>query len=96
MEAYYDHGYDDENEDKIQQFQKNLGSFKTNPNGNYKVELMFKGIKWKIEIKNLDTERYKILARSNVKVDPDELENLKRYLIAEGFEHEARQHNLFW
>jgi hypothetical protein len=96
MDTYYDDGYESEEENKIQQFQKDLGAFKTNPNGNYKVELMFKGIKWKIEIKNLDMERYKILAKSNVKVDPDELENLKRYLIAEGFEYAARQHNLFW
>ena len=92
MEAYYD----DESENEIQEFQKKLGNFKTNPNGNYKIQLTFKGVNWKIEIKNIDMDSYKIIARSNVKVDGDELEILKKYLIDEGFEHDARQHNLFW
>ena len=92
MEAYYD----DESENEIQEFQKKLGNFKTNPNGNYKIQLTFKGVNWKIEIKNIDMDSYKIIARSNVKVDEDELEILKKYLIDEGFEHDARQHNLFW
>ena len=92
MEAYYD----DESENEIQEFQKKLGNFKTNPNGNYKIQLTFKGVNWKIEIKNIDMDSYKIIARSNVKVDEDELEILKKYLIDEGFEHAARQHNLFW
>lgn len=92
MEAYYD----DESENEIQEFQKKLGDFKTNPNGNYKIQLTFKGVNWKIEIKNIDMDSYKIIARSNVKVDGDELEILKKYLIDEGFEHAARQHNLFW
>lgn len=96
MQSYYDDGYENEDEDKIQQFQKNLGNFKTNPNGNYTVELTFKGVNWLIEIKNIDMDTYKIIARSNVKVDEDELDILKKYLVDEGFEHAARQHNLFW
>lgn len=92
MDTYYD----DESEDEIQNFQKKLGNFKTNPNGNYKLQLTFKGVNWKIEIKNLDMETYRVTAKSNVKVDSDELDILKKYLIDEGFEQAARQHNLFW
>jgi len=96
MDEYYDDGYDDEDEDDIQKFQEKLGKFKTNPKGDYKVELTFKGVKWKIKIKSISMNDFKVTAQSNVRVEQDELEVIKKYLIDEGFEQAARKHNLFW
>lgn len=94
MDTYYD----DENEDNYDNTfsKKKSNKIKTNPTGNYKIKFKFKGVEWNVEIKNTDLNSYKVSARSNVKVNKDELKILKKYLIDEGFEQAARQHNLFW
>jgi hypothetical protein len=69
---------------------------KTNPNGPYKLKITFKNVKWNITIENESEDTFKVLARSNVKVNSEEIETLKNYLQAEGFEEEAQEHNLFW
>jgi hypothetical protein len=71
-------------------------NFKTNPAGPYNVKFQFKNIEWDITIKNITENDYKVIARSNIKVDQDEIEILKYYLQEEGFEEEAKKHNLFW
>jgi hypothetical protein len=96
MDEYYDDGYADEDEYEIDQFQKKLGKFKTNPKGPFKFKMTFKGVNWEIKIENVDMNDFKVTAKSNVKVDLDELEIIKRYLRDEGFEQAARKHNLYW
>jgi hypothetical protein len=96
MDEYYDDGYEDEDEEKIQKFQKKQGEFKTNPNGPYNFEMKFKGVHWIIKIESLSLNDFKVTAASDIKVRKKDLDILKKYLQDEGFEQAARKHNLFW
>lgn len=69
---------------------------KTNPSGPYNLKFQFKGVKWDITIENVTEDDYKVIARSDVKINESEIESLKYYLQEEGFEEEAKKHNLFW
>lgn len=75
---------------------ENVSKFVTNPSGPYKLDLLYKGIKYKIMIKNLSEYEFDIFVRSNKKITKNEIESLKRYLEEEGFNNEATKHNLFW
>lgn len=93
MDEYYDDGYEDEdNLKKHEEFDK----IKTNPAGPYKISLTFKGVKWSIKIENIAINKFKINAKSNIKVARTEVDILKKYLKDEGFEMAAKKHNLFW
>ena len=69
---------------------------KTNPKGPYNLKFKFKSVNWDITIENVDENDYKVIAKSNVKVEPEMIEALKHYLQQEGFEEEAKKHNLYW
>ena len=92
MDEYYDSDFDEEK----MKFEGDVKKTKTNPAGPYKVKMVFKGVKWDIKIENVTLEMFKISAKSNVKVDKQEVEILKKYIKDEGFELAAKKHNLFW
>lgn len=69
---------------------------RTNPSGPYNVRFQFKGVEWDITIENVTENDYKVTARSNIKVAENEIDVLKYYLQEEGFEEEAKKHNLLW
>ena len=69
---------------------------RTNPDGPYNVKFVFKNVNWDITIENESEDDFKVIARSDIKVSSDEIEVLKNYLQAEGFEDAATKHNLFW
>jgi hypothetical protein len=75
---------------------KKRKKLKLNPTGFYNVEFMFKGVNWDITIENITYDDFKVTARSDKKVEQDEVEVLKRYLQTEGFEDAAKKHNLYW
>jgi hypothetical protein len=87
---------DDLEGDEWKRVSKKKKKIKTNPKGPYNLKFSFKKILWDITIENISENDYKVIARSNVKVDPEEIECLKHYLQAEGFEEEAKKHNLYW
>jgi hypothetical protein len=90
----------DENDDDLKGEEwkgvKKPKKLKTNPSGPYNVKFKFKNIEWNISIENVTDNDYQVTARSNVKVDENEIEILKNYLQEEGFEEEAKKHNLYW
>ena len=88
--------YDNDFSINFEKSQKKSKKLKTNPNGPYRVKFTFKNIKWNIIIENESEDVFKVLARSNVKVKQEEIEILKNYLQAEGFEEDAKRHNLIW
>jgi hypothetical protein len=90
MDEYYDDGYEEQDSPKEQQ------KTRTNPKGSYIFNMIFKGVEWDIKIENLSLTDFKISAKAFEKVSKSELEVLKRYLIAEGFQDAAKKHNLFW
>jgi hypothetical protein len=75
---------------------KKTKKLNTNPSGPYTLDLMFKGINWNIVIENLNINDFKVTVKSDKKVKIKEIDLLKRYLQAEGFEMAAKKHNLFW
>lgn len=92
--------YNDADEDDFYEKKKSPSKrskkLKKNPSGLYNVNLIFKGIQWDITIDNVSYDEFKITAKSNVKVNQDEVNVLKRYLQDEGFEDAATKHNLDW
>lgn len=89
----HDDDYEGEEWKSVSKKKKKL---KVNPNGPFNFKFSFKNILWDITIENTDENDYAVTARSNVKVGPEEIECLKHYLQAEGFEEEAKKHNLYW
>lgn len=82
-----------ENEDG---FEKSLSNHVQNPAGYYKVKLDYQGIKCHIMIKNIDEYEFEIRVKSNKPLNPKQIEGLKSYLEAEGYNNEARKHNMLW
>lgn len=94
MDEYYD---DDFSEDTWKGSKKKKSKkLNTNPAGPYGLEIIFKGVNWYIVIENLTMDDFKVTAKSDEKVGKDEVNILKKYLQAEGFEMAAKKHNLFW
>jgi hypothetical protein len=69
---------------------------KFNPKGPYNLKFTFKGVDWDITIENIEENDYKVTAKSNKKVEPEMIDALKYYLQQEGFEEEAKKHNIYW
>lgn len=92
MDEYYDDDFSSES----WKDQKKSKKLKVNPAGPYEVELMFKGVNWHIVIENITFDDFKVTAKSDRKVKHEQVDILKRYLQAEGFEMAAKKHNLFW
>ena len=67
-----------------------------NPQGPYKIKMDYRGVTCAIAISNVDEHEFDIKIRANKKLAPSQIEGLKEYLEAEGFNAEARKHNLFW
>jgi hypothetical protein len=69
---------------------------KTNPDGPYEIDLIFSGIEFNIVIENITHDDFKVIASTDADVKKDKITALKHYLETEGFQEEARKHNLFW
>jgi hypothetical protein len=68
----------------------------TNPNGPYRVKLLYKGIDCYVQIKNINEVEFDIRVKTDEKLNEFELKGLMKYLDSEGFANEATKHNLFW
>ena len=68
----------------------------TNPQGPYRVKLIYKGIDCHIQMKSISEYEFDIRVKTKQKMTESDLFGLKYYLDAEGFTNEARKHNLMW
>ena len=75
---------------------KKSKKLKLNPEGPYRFNFIFRGVNWDISIENVSYSDYKVTARSDKTVEPEEVDVLKKYLQTEGFEEAAKKHNLYW
>jgi hypothetical protein len=92
MDEYYDDDFSGES----WKGQKKSKKLKTNPAGPYELDIMFSGVNWNIVIENITIEDFKVTAKSDKKVNQNQINVLKKYLQDEGFEVAAKKHNLFW
>lgn len=67
-----------------------------NPNGPYRVKLLYKGIDCFVQINNINETEFDIRVKTNKKLNESDLQGLMKYLDTEGFANEATKHNLFW
>jgi len=99
MDEYYDDEYEEEFLNKKPKNKK----ITTNPNGPYTFEIKFKGYDYKVIIKNVSFEDFKVKVTL---LNPDEeTENfdeeqemllLKKYIQDEGFLVAAKKWNLYY
>ena len=68
----------------------------TNPEGPYRIKLIYKGIDCFIQMKNVSESEFDIRVKTKQPMSASDLAGLKEYLDAEGFTNEATKHNLFW
>jgi hypothetical protein len=67
-----------------------------NPNGPYRVKLLYKGIDCFVQIKNINETEFDIRVKTDKKLNEPDLQGLMKYLDTEGFTNQAIKHNLFW
>lgn len=102
-DEYFDDSYDDEESWKKKQGKKK--KLLTNPEGPYKLDITYRGIKFNVTIENVTFDRFKLCA---IMEDQDYDENvedskyqplilkLNQYLDSEGYFMAAKKHNLFF
>ena len=76
--------------------EKNKGSYPQNPEGYYNVNLTLRGIKCNVKIINESYNKFKLEVMSKKTLSEDFLTFIGEYLSQEGFNEEARKHNLEW
>jgi hypothetical protein len=96
FDELHDGEFDDGESWKSPQKKKRVKKLKTNPDGPYEIDLIFSGIEFNIVIENITHDDFKVTASTDADVKKDKITALKHYLESEGFQDEARKHNLFW
>lgn len=96
--SYYDDNdsYDEYAEKDILKNKRKKKKIKSNPSGPFNFKMTYRGIYCDITIQNITKDEFEITVNSNKKLSKKMLASLNRYLQDEGFEDEARNHNLYW
>ena len=76
--------------------EKNKGSYPQNPKGFYTINLTLRGIKCKVKIINDSYNKFRIEVESKSILSDEFLDFIGQYMQNEGFNEEARKHNLEW
>jgi hypothetical protein len=76
--------------------EKNKGNYTQNPKGYYNVNLTLRGIRCNVKIINESYNKFKLEVQSKKILSDDFLKFIGEYLENEGFNEEARKHNLEW
>ena len=75
---------------------KNKGSYPQNPKGHYNIDLTLRGVKCNVRIINESYNKFKLEVSSKKTLSEEFLTFIGEYLNQEGFNEEARKHNLEW
>jgi hypothetical protein len=86
--------YDDD--DDIIKNKRKRKKIKSNPSGPFNFKMTYRGIYCDITIQNITKDEFEVTVNSSQKLNKKLLQSLNRYLEAEGFQDEARNHNLYW
>jgi hypothetical protein len=93
-DEYYDDGYEEKEPIKDKKIKS------TNPAGPYHFEILFRGIKYDVTIKNITYKKFKVEAYTETDDENFDYEShilsLNKYLEDEGYFMAAKKHNLYY